>query len=70
VVFADRGFARLAAWARQMLGIIEYIGGKLVGQRAFQVRPRRWVAERTLGLLPAHRRPARDYEGRPESVKR
>ena len=67
MVFADQGFAgRLVAWARQVLGIIVYIVGKPAGQLGFGVHPRRWVAERTLGWLLAHRRLARDYERRPE----
>jgi transposase len=67
VVFADRGFAgKLVTWARQLLGIIVHIVGKPAGQRGFQVHPRRWVVERTLGWLLAHRRLARDYERRPE----
>jgi transposase len=32
------------------------------GQRGFAVLPRRWVVERTLSWLTAHRRLARDYE--------
>jgi transposase len=67
VVFADQGFAgRLVAWARQVLGIIVHIVGKSPDQQGFQVHPRRWVAERTLGWLLAHRRLARDYERYPQ----
>jgi transposase len=35
-------------------------------QRGFAVHPRRWVVERTLAWLTAHRRLARDYERHPE----
>ena len=35
-------------------------------QRGFAVHPRRWVVERTLAWLTAHRRLARDYEHQPE----
>ena len=35
-------------------------------QRGFAVHPRRWVVERTLAWLTAHRRLARDYERQPE----
>ena len=31
-------------------------------QRGFEVHPKRWVVERTLAWLTAHRRLARDYE--------
>ncbi|GEL17220.1 DDE transposase [Pseudonocardia asaccharolytica DSM 44247 = NBRC 16224] len=67
VVFADQGFAgRLVAWARRLLGVSVHIVGKPAGQRGFQVHPKRWVVERTLGWLLAHRRLARDYERHPE----
>jgi transposase len=62
-VFADQGFAgRLVGWAWRLLGIIVHIVGKPAGQRGFRVHPKRWVVERTLGWLLAHRRLARDYE--------
>ena len=35
------------------------------GQRGFLVHPKRWVVERTLAWLTAHRRLARDYERDP-----
>ncbi len=35
-------------------------------QRGFEVHPKRWVVERTLAWLTAHRRLARDYERDPE----
>ena len=35
-------------------------------QKGFAVHPRRWVVERTLAWLTAHRRLARDYERIPE----
>lgn len=34
--------------------------------KGFQVLPRRWVVERTLGWLMQHRRLVRDYEARPQ----
>lgn len=66
VVFADQGFAgRLVAWAYAVLGIVVHIVAKPAGQRGFVVHPRRWVVERTLGWLMAHRRLVRDYERDP-----
>ena len=35
---------------------------KPADQQGFVVHPRRWVVERTLAWLTAHRRLARDYE--------
>jgi transposase len=67
VVFADQGFAgRLVGWGRRLLGLSVQIVGKSAGQRGFQVHPKRWAVERTLGWLLAHRRLARDYERHPE----
>ncbi|MGH4012434.1 MAG: transposase [Pseudonocardiaceae bacterium] len=67
LVFADGGYAgRLVAWVRRVLRIVVEIVRKPEGQRGFAVLPRRWVVERTLAWLTAHRRLARDYERLPE----
>nr|WP_162562133.1 transposase [Salinispora oceanensis] len=61
--FADTGFAgRLVDWARDLLRTTVEIVRKPADQRGFVVHPRRWVVERTLAWLTAHRRLARDYE--------
>jgi transposase len=65
-VFADAGFAgRLVEWAARVLGIIVHIVRKPEGRKGFAVLPRRWVVERTLAWITAHRRLARDYERLP-----
>jgi transposase len=65
-VFADQGFAgHLVEWARRVVATTLHIVRKPVGQRGFVVHPRRWVVERTLAWLTAHRRLARDYERDP-----
>jgi transposase len=65
-VFADQGFAgRLVEWAARTLRMVIDIVRKPAGQRGFQVHPKRWVVERTLAWLTAHRRLARDYERDP-----
>jgi transposase len=66
-VFADQGFAgRLVDWAATTLKTTIKIVRKPADQRGLAVHPRRWVVERTLAWLTAHRRLARDYERHPE----
>lgn len=63
---ADQGFAgRLVDWTSQILGRELGIVRRDPGQRSFQVQPKRWVIERTLSWITAHRRLARDYESSP-----
>ncbi|MFF8022729.1 IS5 family transposase [Streptomyces sp. NPDC007896] len=65
-VWADQGFAgRLVDWMAQILGRELEIVRKDLGQRGFQVQPKRWAIERTFSWLTAHRRLARDYEHHP-----
>jgi len=67
LIFADGGYAgRLVAFDRRLLRIVVHVVRKPEGQRDFAVLPRRWVVERTLSWLTAHRRLARDYECLPE----
>jgi transposase len=66
-VFADQGFAgKLVDWAASRLRMSVEIVRKPAEQRGFAVHPRRWVVERTLSWLTAHRRLARDYERDPD----
>ncbi|RBM10737.1 IS5 family transposase [Streptomyces sp. PT12] len=66
-IWADQGFAgRLVTWAGDILGRTVEIVRKQPGQRGFQVQPKRWAVERTLGWLMTRRRLARDYETNPE----
>ncbi|ALE86299.1 transposase [Pseudonocardia sp. HH130629-09] len=65
-VYADAGFAgRLLDWATTILHTSVEIVRKPPEQRGFAVLPRRWVVERTLAWVTAHRRLARDYERHP-----
>src|SRR4051794_36825607 len=65
-VFADQGFAgRLVDWAAVRLKTTVEIVRKPAEQRGFAVHPNRWVVERSLAWLTAHRRLARDYERDP-----
>ena len=65
-VFADSGFAgRLVDWAASRRRMRVEIVRKPAEQRRFAVHPKRWVVERSLAWLTAHRRLARDYERDP-----
>ncbi|MDW5330247.1 transposase [Plantactinospora sp. KLBMP9567] len=69
-ILADQGFAgRLVEWARTRLNTTLEIVRKPPEQRGFSVQPRRWVVERTLAWLTAHRRLARDYETDPTTAE-
>lgn len=66
-LFTGSGFAgTLVGWADRLLSMTVEVVRKSAGQRGFPVLPRRWVAERTLAWLTAHRRLARDDERLPE----
>ena len=64
-LFADGGYDRLklmdkAVYLQFVLEIIH----RRDGQKGFEVLPRRWVVERTLGWMSRWRRLVRDYERR------
>ena len=62
-IWADGAYAgRLVGWVREKLGTLLEVVPRLPGQKGFQVLPRRWVVERTLGLLNRYRRLSKDYE--------
>uniref|UniRef100_UPI00036F37D7 transposase n=1 Tax=Parafrankia discariae TaxID=365528 RepID=UPI00036F37D7 len=62
------GFAgRFVVWAASVVKTTVEIVRKKEGQKGFQPLPRRWVVERTLAWITAHRRLARDYERDPAS---
>lgn len=65
-LFADGGFAgRFVEWAASIMKTTIEIVRKKSGQKGFQALPKRWVVERTLAWLTAHRRLVRDYERHP-----
>ncbi|ABD09545.1 IS5 family transposase [Frankia casuarinae] len=65
-LFADGGFAgQPVAWARTIMRTTVEIVRKKPGQKTFEALPKRWVVERTLVWLTAHRRLAHDYERHP-----
>ncbi len=65
----DRDGARqlLIDWAARFVKTTVEIVRKKDGQKGFQALPRRWVVERTLAWITAHRHLARDYERDPAS---
>ena len=67
MAWADAGYSgKLTAWAASLRITLEIVRKR--DAHPFEVRPRRWVAERTLAwIITAHRRCARDYERLPES---
>jgi transposase len=67
LIWADGGYANsvdasLIDWADQELGVRLEIVKRNDDVKGFQVLPRRWVVERTLGWLTRCRRLCRDYE--------
>jgi putative transposase len=67
-LFADGGFAgKFVDWATAIVKTTVEIVRKKEGQKGFQALPKRWVLERTLAWITAHRRLARDYERDPAS---
>lgn len=65
-VYADAGFAGvLVDWCQRTLRTTLEIVRKAPGHKGFAVIARRWVVERSLAWLTAHRRLARDYERQP-----
>ena len=52
----------MVSWAQRFVATTLHIVRKAPGQVGFAVIPSRWVVERSLAWLTAHRRLARDYE--------
>ena len=68
LAWADAGYAgKLVTWAAGLKIQLEIVRKR--DAHAFEVLPRRWVVERTLAWITAHRRRARDYERLPESYE-
>ncbi len=62
-VFADQGYkAWLVEWVAQWLPFALDIVRKPADQVGFQVHPKRWIVERTLGWLMNFRRLSKEYE--------
>jgi transposase len=67
LVWADGGYTgRLVEWSKKVLALAITIVKRNDDATGFEVLPRRWVVERTLGWITKHRRCVRDYETRPD----
>jgi putative transposase len=70
LVWADGGYAgKLVDWVRETCGWRLAIVKRSDDARGFQVLPKRWIVERTLGWLSRYRRLSKDYEYLPESAE-
>jgi putative transposase len=68
LIWADGAYAgKLVRWAKRKGGWLLELVRRPAQQHTFQVLPRRWVVERTLGWLGRNRRLSKDYEFLPES---
>ena len=63
LIWADGAYkGRLVAWVRDKLDALLEVVPRPAQHKGFQVLPRRWVVERTLGWLNRYRRLSKDYE--------
>ena len=68
LIWADGAYrGRLVAWVREKLDALLEVVPRPAQNKGFQVLPRRWVVERTLGWLNRYRRLSKDYERLVES---
>ena len=63
LIWADGAYkGRLAGWVREKLDALLEVVPRPAQNKGFQVLPRRWVVERTLGWFNRYRRLSKDYE--------
>ena len=68
LIWADSAYAgQLVNWAFALGGWLVEVVRRARNSHSFEVLPRRWVVERTLGWLGRNRRLSKDYEELPES---
>ena len=68
LVWADGAYAgQLVDWASALGGWLIEVVKRARNSHSFEVLPRRWVVERTLGWLGRNRRLSKDYEELTES---
>ncbi len=70
LLWADGGYAgKLVDWVKATWRWTLTIVKRTDDMTGFQVLPRRWVVERTIGWLTRYRRLSKDYEYLPESAE-
>jgi len=63
LIWADGGYTgQLIAWTKQLANWTLEIVKRSDDLHTFQVLPKRWIVERTLGWLGRYRRLSKDYE--------
>ena len=67
LIWADGAYQGMVDWALEEMFCVLEIVNKKENQKGFEILPRRWVVERTLGWLTRFRRLSKDYERKPES---
>ncbi len=68
LIWADGAYAgHLVDWAYVLAGWLIEVVKRANNTHSFEVLPRRWVVERTLGWLGRNRRLSKDYEELTES---
>ncbi len=68
IIWADSAYAgQLVPWTWALGGWLLEIVRRKPDSHRFEVLPRRWVVERTLGWLGRCRRLSKDYEALPET---
>ncbi len=68
IIWADSAYAgQLVPWTWTLGGWLLEIVRRKPDSHRFEVLPRRWVVERTLGWLGRCRRLSKDYEALPET---
>jgi len=68
LIWADGGYAgQLIDWTKRLANWTLEIVKRSDDVHTFQVLPKRWIVERTLGWLGRYRRLSKDYEELPAS---
>jgi putative transposase len=68
LIWADGAYAgALIEWVKQYCGWLLEIVKRKENSTGFQILPKRWVVERTIGWFGRYRRNSKDYEYLPES---